>query len=86
MPYNIKRRLLIWLSALSIIAIILLWVLYLHWTIGSPLYGEPAAVTTEDIFKTGLSAIGDTIEKGVVNAYIYFHNALAESNTFTIQK
>ncbi len=86
MSYDIKRRLLLWLTIVSVIAIIILWALYVNWTIGSPLYGEPAAATTEDIFKTGLSAIGATIEKGVVNAYVYFHNALAESNIFIIQK
>lgn len=68
-----KRRLLILLTAVSVAVIIVLWVMYLHWSIAGLPSGAPVSDTSAgDIFKTGLRVIGEKIEAGIANTYTFF--------------
>lgn len=68
-----KRRLLILLTAVSVAVIIVLWVIYLTWSIGGLSQGRYVSDTNAgDIFKTGLRVIGEKIEAGIANTYIFF--------------
>lgn len=86
LPDDVKRRLLVCLTAVSVVLIVALWAVYFDWTLQSPLYGAPPAATTGDIFKTGLSVIGAMVEKGIINSYLYFHAVISQGRTFVIQR
>lgn len=82
----LKRRTLVMLSASSIAVIIALWALYLNYAVEFPAYGEPAGPTPSDIFRTGLSTTIETIETGLANAYLYFHDTITTPNTIIIER
>lgn len=84
LPDATKHRLLIALSGISVALIIVLWVLYLNWSLQSPVSGSTPREETGAIFKTGLAVIKEKIEIGFINSYLYFHNIFAEGRTFTI--
>lgn len=84
LPDATKYRLLIALSGVSIALIILLWVVYLNWTLQSPVNESTPVRETSAIFKTGIQVIKEKIEIGFINTYLYFHNAFTEGRTFTI--
>lgn len=86
LPYATKHRLLIALSAVSIALIIVVWTLYLNWTLQSPGATATSGKETNAIFKTGMSVIKEKIEIGFINSYLYFHNALTEGRTITIRR
>lgn len=86
LPDDAKRRLLIGLTAVSVILIIILWAVYFNWTVKPPLYGALPEPGVGDIFKAGVSAVGVTIEKGVINSYLYAHAAFSQGRTFIIEK
>ena len=77
---------LIILTTISVGVIVVFWGFYLNWTIQSPASDAPPAVSTTDIFKTGISVIRDTIETGFINSYLYFHTLFSSGRTFMIQK
>lgn len=85
---KIKRRQLIWLSAASTALIIMLWIFYMQRTFSAPTPANETAPQSgiTSVFKTGLSAIGDTVMTGLVNSYLYFHTVASEEKTFTITK
>lgn len=86
LPDEAKRRLLISLTAVSVVLIVALWIIYFDWTLQSPLYGAPPAATAGDIFKTGLSVIGATVERGIINSYLYAHAVISQGRTFIIER
>ena len=84
MPHHIKRRLLIALSAVSIIIIVILWAWYFDWSLSSPETPPPAATGT--ILKNGIARIIATIEEGVINSYLYIDTFFSEGRTFVIER
>lgn len=88
MSHAVKRRQLIWLSAASTALIVIMWIFYMQKTFtAAPAdpakAAEPGALA---VFKTGLAKIGETVETGLVNSYLYFHTVASEGKTFTITK
>lgn len=82
-----KRRSLIWLSTASSLLIIIIWFFYMEHAFTAPQTDASAAQTTSvSLFKTGLRTIQETVETGLVNAYLYFHTVASEGNTFTIKR
>ena len=49
---------------------------------------DPQTPQTDAVsfFTKGLTTIGDTVETGLVNSYLYFHTVASEKKTFTITK
>lgn len=86
LPRQIKHRLLIVLSSVSIALIIFVWALYLNWTIQFPADAATPTEETGAILKTGLRVIKEKIETGFIHSYLYFYNAFSEGRTFTISK
>ena len=79
-----KRRALIALSVSSVAAILLVWILYMNWSLDSPDAMPHASIG--QIFGAGSGAITHSIETGLVNSYLYFHSAMTSGNTFVISK
>ena len=81
-----KRRALIQLSSASVAVIVALWILYMNWMVSPSVENGATDAGSLDIFKNGIKVIAESVETGIVNSYMYFHGALAESTTFTIRK
>lgn len=68
-----RRRLLILLTAVSVAVIIVLWVIYLNWSIAGLPQGEYVNDTgVGAILRTGLRIISEKIEAGTANTYVFF--------------
>ena len=77
-----KRRALIALSAASVAAIVLGWIVYMSWSLDSPDAAPHAGIG--QIFSTGTNVIVRSVETGLINSYLYFHNGLVNGNTFDL--
>ncbi len=85
-PETLKRRTLVALSSVSVAAIIVLWIFYMNYAIGSPV--EPASpdAGASAIFMKGTDVIAASVRNGLVNSYLYFHGIVSEGTTFEIHK
>jgi hypothetical protein len=77
-----KRRQLFWLSTSSSVLIVVLWIFYMQASFGAG--RTEAGKKIETTFNKGIAVIGETIETGLVNSYLYFHTVASEEKTFTI--
>ncbi len=84
---NSKKKWLFGLTAISVVIILLLWAIYLNATVVAVNdYNAQTKVSNWDVFKTGLEVVGDKVEYGLANSYVFFHEKINDGNTFTITK
>ena len=67
---DVKRLWLIFLTILTTVVVILFWMIYLNATVLA--VDEVPKPTTWQIFKKGISVVGEKVEYGLANSYIYF--------------
>lgn len=79
-----KRRALIALSSASVLAIVALWIVYMHYMLSSP--DGPTDGGMGAIFANGLDVTFETVRTGLVNSYMYFHAVFAEGTTYTVTR
>ena len=65
-----KRLWLVLLTIATTIVVILFWMIYLNATVLA--VDETPKPTTWQIFKKGLGVVGEKVEYGLANSYIYF--------------
>ncbi len=82
-----KKKWLFGLTTISVVIILLLWAMYLNVTVVAvDTRNAPTRVSNWNVFKTGLEVIGDKIEYGLANSYVFFHEKINDGNTFTVTK
>ena len=65
-----KKFWLVILTSLSALIIITFWVFYLNATIVA--VNDPPKLGVWQVFKAGLGVIGEKVEFGLANSYVYF--------------
>ncbi len=65
-----KKVCLVVLTAISVVVVVTLWLFYLNATVVA--VDEPEKPGFWRVFKTGLGVVGEKVEFGLANSYIYF--------------
>jgi len=84
---SVKRRWLVFLTAVTTVLIVIFWIFYLKATlvaVEDPY--NPPAPGTWDIFKNGLTVIGEKVETGLANSYLFFVDKAGSGRIIKIER